>query len=164
MKTTVKELDYEKVMALPQYPHLHPIRPGIFWRTLVRGLSILGLAGTHFHYTSEGMEKVGKNEPCLILMNHSCFLDLQIASTILYPRPYNIICTSDGFVGMGGLMAWAMRTIGCVPTRKFVTDLTAGAGYGLLPERPEKQRSHVPGSQLFLRWHLHALPRKWACC
>lgn len=71
MKTTVKELDYEKVMALPQYPHLHPIRPGIFWRTLVRGLSILGLAGTHFHYTSEGMEKVGKNEPCLILMNHS---------------------------------------------------------------------------------------------
>ena len=124
MKTTVKELDYEKVMALPQYPHLHPIRPGIFWRTLVRGLSILGLAGTHFHYTSEGMEKVGKNEPCLILMNHSCFLDLQIASTILYPRPYNIICTSDGFVGMGGLMAWAMRTIGCVPTRKFVTDLT----------------------------------------
>ena len=46
MKTTVKGLDYEKVMALPQYPHLHPIRPGIFWRTLVRGLSILGLAGT----------------------------------------------------------------------------------------------------------------------
>lgn len=87
MKTTVKGLDYEKVMALPQYPHLHPIRPGIFWRTLVRGLSILGLAGTHFHYTSEGMEKVGKNEPCLILMNHSCFLDLQIASTILYPDP-----------------------------------------------------------------------------
>ena len=67
---------------------------------------------------------MGRNEPCLILMNHSCFLDLQIASTILYPRPYNIICTSDGFVGLGGLMAWAMRTIGCVPTRKFVTDLT----------------------------------------
>ena len=124
MKTTVRELDYDKVMALPQYPHLHPVKPGIFWRTLIRGLSALGLVGTRFRYTSEGMEKVGRNEPCLILMNHSCFLDLQIASTILYPRPYNIICTSDGFVGLGGLMAWAMRTIGCVPTRKFVTDLT----------------------------------------
>ena len=124
MKTTVRELDYEKVMALPQYPHLHPVKPGIFWRTLIRGLSALGLAGTRFRYTSEGMEKVGRNESCLILMNHSCFLDLQIASTILYPRPYNIICTADGFVGLGGLMAWAMRTIGCVPTRKFVTDLT----------------------------------------
>ena len=124
MKTTVRELDYDKVMALPRYPHLHPVKPGIFWRTLIRGLSALGLAGTRFRYTSEGMEKVGRNEPCLILMNHSCFLDLQIASTILYPRPYNIICTSDGFVGLGGLMAWAMRTIGCVPTRKFVTDLT----------------------------------------
>ena len=70
------------------------------------------------------MERLGKNEPCLILMNHSCFLDLQIAYRILYPRPFNIICTSDGFVGMGGLMAWLMRTIGCVPTQKFVTDLT----------------------------------------
>ena len=124
MKTTVKELDYEKVMALPKYPHVHPSRPGIFWRTLVRGLSVLGLAGTRFCYTSEGMERLGKDEPCLILMNHSCFLDLQIASRILYPRPYNIICTSDGFVGMGGLMARLMRAIGCVPTRKFVTDLT----------------------------------------
>ena len=37
MKTTVKELDYEKVMALPQYPHLHPVRPGIFWREGARG-------------------------------------------------------------------------------------------------------------------------------
>lgn len=124
MKTTVRELDYEKVMALPQYPHLHPVRPGIFWRTLVRVLSMLGLVGTRFRYTGEGMEKVGRNEPCLILMNHSCFLDLLIASTILYPRPYNIICTSDGFVGMGGLKAQLMRAIGCVPTRKFVTDLT----------------------------------------
>lgn len=124
MKTTVRELDYEKVMALPQYPHLHPVRPGIFWRTLVRVLSMLGLVGTRFRYTGEGMEKVGRNEPCLILMNHSCFLDLLIASTILYPRPYNIICTSDGFVGMGGLKARLMRAIGCVPTRKFVTDLT----------------------------------------
>lgn len=124
MKTTVRELDYEKVMALPQYPHLHPVRPGIFWRTLVRVLSMLGLVGTRFRYTGEGMEKVGRNEPCLILMNHSCFLDLLIASTILYPRPYNIVCTSDGFVGMGGLKARLMRAIGCVPTRKFVTDLT----------------------------------------
>ena len=75
MKTTVKELDYEKVMALPQYPHLHPIRPGIFWRTLVRGLSVLGLAGNHIHYTSDENDHHGKNEPCLILMNQSSYLD-----------------------------------------------------------------------------------------
>ena len=124
MKTTVKEMDFEKVMALPHYPHQHPKKPNLFWRTFIRGLTIPGLAGTRFSYTSEGMEQLGEGEPCLILMNHSCFLDLQIAYRILYPRPFNIICTSDGFVGMGGLMAWLMRTIGCVPTQKFVTDLT----------------------------------------
>ena len=45
------------------------------------------------------MEKLRRGEPCLYLMNHSSFIDLKIASTILYPRPFNIVCTSDGFVG-----------------------------------------------------------------
>ncbi|MBQ7170641.1 MAG: 1-acyl-sn-glycerol-3-phosphate acyltransferase [Clostridia bacterium] len=65
------------------------------------------------------MEKLGKHEPCLFLMNHSCFLDLKIASTILYPRPFNIVCTSDGFVGKQRLM----RRLGCIPINKFVSDL-----------------------------------------
>ena len=123
MKTTVKQLSYEKAMALPRPKRKNPHKVDIFWRSLIRLLTVFGLAGTKFRYESEGMEKIGKNEPCLILMNHSCFLDLQIAYRILYPRPFNIICTSDGFVGMGGLMGWLMRTIGCVPTQKFVTDL-----------------------------------------
>lgn len=124
MKTTVKSLSYSAVAAIAPYPHKQPRKPGLFWRSLTRGLSVFGLAGTDFHYETERMELLAKNEPCLILMNHSCFLDLQIASRILYPRPYNIICTCDGFVGLGGLMEWLMRSIGCVPTRKFVTDFS----------------------------------------
>ena len=124
MKTTVKPLDYEAVLALQPYPHKAPRRPGIFWRSLIRILSSLGLEGTGFRFETSRMELLDPKEPCLVLMNHSCFLDLQIASRILYPRPYNIICTCDGFVGMGGLMEWLMRSIGCVPTRKFVTDFS----------------------------------------
>ena len=60
-----------------------------------------------------------KKEPCLILMNHSCFLDLQIAETVMFPRPMNVVCTSDGFIGKNLLM----RLIGCIPTNKFVTDI-----------------------------------------
>ena len=124
MKTTVKTMDYDAVMALSPYPRKKPVKPGLFWRTLIRGLTLVGLAGTKFTYETERMELLGKDEPCLILMNHSCFLDLQIAYRILYPRAFNIICTSDGFVGLFGLMGWLMRTIGCVPTQKFVTDLS----------------------------------------
>ena len=123
MKTTVKDLPLSECLALPLPEHKLPRKPGLFFRSLIRLLSEAGLAGTGFRYTTEGMEAIPKNEPCLILMNHSCFLDLQIVSKIFYPRPYSIICTSDGFVGMGGLMEWLMRSIGCVPTRKFVTDL-----------------------------------------
>ena len=66
------------------------------------------------------MENLSADEPALFLMNHSSFIDLKIAGTILYPRPFNIICTSDGFVGKNGLM----RALGCIPTKKFMTDVT----------------------------------------
>ena len=123
MKTTVKKMDFDKVMALKRYPHKAPRKPGIFWRLLIRLLTVFGMIGTNFTYESERMELLGKDEPCLILMNHSCFLDMQIAQRIMFPRPMNIICTSDAFVGLGGLMEWVMRSIGCVPTQKFVTDI-----------------------------------------
>ena len=123
MKTTVKKLDYEKAMARTRPPHRLPHKIDIFFRSLIRLLSVFGMMGTRFRYETERMDLLKKDEPCLILMNHSCFLDLQIASRIFYPRHYCIVCTSDGFVGMGGLMGWLMRMIGCIPTQKFVTDL-----------------------------------------
>ncbi len=123
MKTTVKKMDFDKVIALPRYPHKAPRKPGIFWRTLIKLLTYIGMAGTKFTYETERMDLLKKDEPCLILMNHSCFLDMQIAYRILYPRAFNIIATSDSFVGLGGLMEWVMRTIGCFPTQKFVTDI-----------------------------------------
>ena len=123
MKTTIKQMDYEKVMALPRPKHVLPKKPNLFWRVLIRLLVIIGLAGTRFSYETEGFEKLDPNEPCLILMNHTCFQDMEVAYQILYPRPFNIVCSNDGFIGFFGLMEWLMRTIGCVPTQKFVSDL-----------------------------------------
>lgn len=123
MKISVKKMDYDEAMARPRPKHKLPKKINIFWRLLIRLLTVFGLAGTNFKYEQERMELLGKKEPCLILMNHSCFLDMQIAHKILFPRRFNIICTSDAFVGLGGLMNWVMRQIGCVPTQKFVTDL-----------------------------------------
>jgi len=122
MKTTIKHMGYEAVMALPRPEHKLPKRPSFFWQTLVRAICSLGMGGCKLEYTKEGLEAV-KKEPCLILMNHTCFADMPIAYKLLYPRPFNIVCSNDGFIGFWGVMGWAMRQIGCFSTQKFVTDL-----------------------------------------
>lgn len=119
MKIKTRPATVEEALAVKRPKHRDPKRPNIFWRTLIRLLSFFDLRATRFSYTAERMEEVGKS-PCLILMNHSSFIDLEIASTIFYPRPLSIVCTSDGFVGK----EWLMRQIGCIPTQKFVSDIT----------------------------------------
>lgn len=119
MKIKTKKRDFDKVMALPRARHRLPLRPNILFRTLVRVLSQLDLMQVSFSYSKKDMDKIGK-QPCLILMNHSSFIDLKIASAILYPKPFCIVCTSDGFIGKN----WLMRLIGCIPTAKFVSDTT----------------------------------------
>lgn len=119
MKIKTLSKSYEEVLALPKPEKLMPHRPS---RLLQKVISILGkadLKATDFTYTMEGMEKLG-DEPCLILMNHSAFIDLEIVNRIFAPRLYNIVCTSDGFVGKAGLML----RIGAFPTQKFVRDLS----------------------------------------
>lgn len=118
MKTVVKELSYDEVLALPAEKIKMPVKPALFWRWLIKTISKGELKATNFKANYIEMDRLDKNEPCLILMNHSCFTDLQIAETVMYPRPMNIICTSDGFVGKN----WLMRRIGCIPTNKFVAD------------------------------------------
>lgn len=119
MKIKVKQLPYEEVMAIQKPKHLDPLRPNIIFRTLIRILSQSDLSKTGFTYKLHRMDEAGEG-PFLILMNHSSFIDLKIASKVLYPKPFCIVCTSDGFVGKD----WLMRHIGCIPTKKFVGDPT----------------------------------------
>ena len=117
MKIKTKVLPYEQVMALPRPAYQEPKRPNLFFRTLVRAAASGDLKDAEFSFRTERMEELGEG-PYLILMNHSSFIDLEIVSRVMYPKPYCIICTSDGFVGK----EWLMRQIGCIPTNKFVTD------------------------------------------
>ena len=48
MKTTIKKMDYDKVMALPRPEHKLPQKPNFFWRGLIRLLTVFGMAGTGF--------------------------------------------------------------------------------------------------------------------
>ena len=107
------------MLALPHPAHKKPRRQNLFWRTLLRLVAAPDLIATRFKFEKIGMEKLGRREPALYLMNHSSFIDLEIAARVLYPRPYNIVCTTDGFVGK----RWLMRRLGCIPTNKFISDL-----------------------------------------
>ena len=122
MKIKTKQLSYEKVMARTRPKHRKPLKPMFLLQLVIRILAILDLFPTKFTYKAHGMEKLGKKEPCLILMNHSSFIDLKIASRIFFPKRYGIVCTSDGFVGFGKELL--MRLLGCIPTQKFVSDVT----------------------------------------
>ena len=64
---------------------------------------------------------VGKDEPCLILMNHSSFTDMKLAYGIFYPQKVGFITSVDA---MSGILGKFMRILGCSPTHKFVTDLS----------------------------------------
>lgn len=117
MKIKTKKLSYEKAMALPRPKRRKPLKPSMLFRAIVRIAAIPDLFFTRFSYTTKRMEAAGKG-PWLVLMNHSSFVDLEIASKVLFPAPYCIVCTSDGFVGK----EWLMRLLGCIPTQKFVSD------------------------------------------
>ncbi len=119
MKINVKKMSFSEVEKQRPKKKFVPKKPNKLFRWLLKTLSKNDLKETNFTYKETGMEKLGKNEPCLVLMNHSSFIDLEIASTVLYKRPFNIVCTSDAFVGK----KWLLRQLGCIPTRKFATDV-----------------------------------------
>lgn len=120
MKITTKKKTYEQVMALPRFRHKHPMKPSVFLNRLIKLITIPDMLINRFTANKIGMEKLPDDQPCLILMNHSCFYDLKLVYHALGKRTFNIVCTTDGMVG---LLSPIMRWLGCIPTNKFVTDL-----------------------------------------
>lgn len=134
MKIKIRDTSWEKLESLPKIPYHKPLPPLFLLRLLIRALSIPQLLETRFSY--EDLRGERKEEgPYLILMNHSSFLDLKMASKILFPHPYAIVSTTDAFVGKSLLM----RLIGCIATQKFVTD--AGLVLTMMRLIKKKKRS-----------------------
>lgn len=119
MKIKTLPMAYSEVKKLPCAEHFLPKKPNPVLRAVMRIASAGDLKATDFTYTEENMDKAGDG-PWLILMNHSSFIDLEMCTKIFADKPYCIVCTSDGFVGKKGLM----RAVGCIPTKKFVRDVT----------------------------------------
>ncbi len=121
MKIKVKEKSYAEVLKMPAEAHVKPGKQWAILRILLQPICfvLLKLAG-FTGYQTIGMEKLAKKEPCLVLMNHSSFIDLEIAALLMAKRPYHIVTTLDAFVGLN----WILRLVGCIPTKKFINDVT----------------------------------------
>ncbi len=120
MKVKCKKKTYPEVLKQKRRAHKRPKKPCFLLRKLACLLSQSAVKGCNVEYIETGLEKLEKKEPCLILMNHSCFLDMKIAFTYFKKRVFNTVATSDGFVGK----EWLMRGVGCIPTEKFVYDIS----------------------------------------
>ena len=123
MKIKFYEMPYLEALAdyeAHHKKHMRPKKPNILFRTLMRLLAIPDMIATKFSSKKIGMERLERGEPAFYLMNHSSFIDLEIVPTLLYPKPFNIVATTDAFMGK----EWLMRQIGCIPTKKFVPDVT----------------------------------------
>ena len=156
MKITTKAMDYEKVMALKRPAHRKPIKPNYFLQTLIHLLSLPTFWKTKFSYKKHGMDKLDPKEPVLILMNHSSFTDMKLASGIFYPKKYSIVTTTDAFVGM----EWLLRLVGCIPTQKFVNDVTLIRDMEYMLKEKKTSVLMYPEASYSFDGKATALPRK----
>ena len=119
MKIKTLERSYDEVISTTPKKHYTPKSTNIFWQTLTKVISKLTLPGSRFTHSEVGMERLGKNEPALILMNHSGFTDFKIAYSMLYPRKFNTVAAFETFMGL----EWLMKQIGCFSTKKYISDI-----------------------------------------
>ena len=129
MKVKVKNITYEQMLALPSKKYKKPKKINWFYQTLLKIICHGELKKVNFKVEKVDMDKLPKNQPCLILMNHCSSIDLKIAATIMDRRPVSIVCTIDAMLGK----EWIMRRIGCIPTTKYVkeTQIVKDISYAL---------------------------------
>ncbi len=121
MKINTKKMSYDEMLRLPRLQHKKPMKPQMWLASIVRLAIVPTLWKTKFSYTTERMELVKRDQPCLILMNHSSFTDMKLAYGIFYPRKMGIVTSVDAMTGILGKL---MRLLGCTPTHKFVPDVS----------------------------------------
>lgn len=120
MKIITKKLDYEKVIALPKEKRVKPRKQAAWIRVFLKSISQIALKDNHFTCDRSGWDNIPKEQPCIVLVNHSSFIDLEIVADVMVKRPYHIVCTKDGFVGLGPIL----KLLGCIPTNKFINDVS----------------------------------------
>ncbi|MBQ4473512.1 MAG: hypothetical protein II930_04380 [Lachnospiraceae bacterium] len=122
MKIKVKKSTWTEVRKVTPFPPKKPKKQSPLLRSLVKAFASGDLKKAHFSWTADepAAALLRDKTPCLFLMNHSSFTDLEIIGKVLSGKPYHIVTTTDGFVGKDSLL----RSLGCLPTLKFTPQAT----------------------------------------
>ena len=96
MKIKVKKISYEQMQKIAPPKHKKPFKQSVILRILIKILSFVNLKMMGFKCNKKDSQML--KEPCLVLMNHSSFIDLEIVAHLLFPKRFSIVCTSDAFV------------------------------------------------------------------
>lgn len=119
MKIKITEASFDTIKP-KENKNVLPKKQSKLLKGLVNLISKKVLKKASFSYTFDDEKLIDNKSPCLILMNHSSFIDLQIVHKIFKKRPFNIVTTDDAFIGMDFLL----RHLGCIPALKFQSDIT----------------------------------------
>lgn len=94
-----------------------PRRQTRFLTPLTWVLSLPDLIKYGAKITKHNME--GLKPPYMLLCNHNCFFDFNVATKAIFPHRANYVVAVDGFINREGIM----RAVGCFGKRKFVHDI-----------------------------------------
>ena len=95
----------------------YPIRQPLFFTGLIWVLSKFALIGKRYKVEKINME--GLKPPYMLLSNHMYFIDFMLGAMGTFPHRVNNVVNIDGYYRR----PWLMELIGCICTRKYVTDL-----------------------------------------
>lgn len=95
-----------------------PPRQSLFLLPLIWLVSFIGTKKHHLKIEKNNM--AGFKPPYLVLGTHQSFFDFYVTPLCLFPHRANYISELEGFENYG---EWIYRRMGCLGTRKFVTDL-----------------------------------------
>lgn len=95
----------------------YPIRQPRWAMALIWLLSKIALLGRSYKIEKINME--GLKPPYILFSNHMYFVDFELMALATWPHRVNNVVSQDGFY----LRPWLMELIGCIATRKFITDL-----------------------------------------
>ena len=69
-------MNYEDVLVLPKAKYHKPMKVHWLLRVVMLIAASVDLFFTKFECRKKKKKKLGKDEPCFVLMNHSSFIDL----------------------------------------------------------------------------------------